>query len=571
MKKIIKNKYSPYIIMVLLAIFICIPLFTMNLYLHNEAILHMVRIFAVDEILDAGVFPPIISYKFMEGFGYAVNLFYGPLTTYIPIIFLNIFGTSGMAFKVFTLLTVILSSITMYRFTYLVTKRRIISLITSLIYISMPYKLSDIYARNAIGEYTAFVFIPLVFEGIYKILNTNKKSYALALGIIGLVLSHTISTIYIAIFSAIYVLMNFKKLKDITVWKRAGTNILIAVLVCAFYVIPILEHNASTTYLLMSKEDFGSTGEDVAEASLSISDLLANEAGTQEIRFSIGLVTIVLTALTIVCFKKIDNKYKNIYLQFGILAVITLILSTNIFPWKFMPHFLTVIQFAWRNLGFFAFFIALISGINAVTFVEKVVKKENIKETFIFGVIFSIFVFTGVGTLRDWHFDNVSEESELDKSLSNESIYALKINRDYLPKKAYKNLKYLMDRENKTLILEGNANITHEEKEKLQDKISLENIEENTVLELPYLYYMGYNIEVRYDEQEYNKIKYEESDNGFMQIRLKEAENIEVKIEYRGTVIEKLGYVISVVGTILLILVIVKNRGKEVERKVKEV
>ena len=82
---------------------------------------------------------------------------------------------------------------------------------------------------------------------------------------------------------------------------------------------------------------------------------------------------------------------------------------------------------------------------------------------------------------------------------------------------------------------------------------------------------MGYNIEVRYDEQEYNKIKYEESDNGFMQIRLKEAENIEVKIEYRGTVIEKLGYVISVVGTILLILVIVKNRGKEVERKVKEV
>ena len=54
---------------------------------------------------------------------------------------------------------------------------------------------------------------------------------------------------------------------------------------------------------------------------------------------------------------------------------------------------------------------------------------------------FSIFVFTGVGTLRDWHFDNVSEESELDKSLSNESIYALKINRDYLPKKAYKKFK----------------------------------------------------------------------------------------------------------------------------------
>ena len=97
--KIIRCKYMPYILMILLTAVICIPIFTMNLFLRNEATLHMARIISIDEVLKDGVFPPIIDYKFMNGFGYALNLFYGPLTTYIPIVIYNIFGTAGLSFK----------------------------------------------------------------------------------------------------------------------------------------------------------------------------------------------------------------------------------------------------------------------------------------------------------------------------------------------------------------------------------------------------------------------------------------------------------------------------------------
>ena len=159
MKKFKKNRYTPYIIMILLIAIISIPIFTMDLNLNNEAVLHMSRFVAIDEVIKDGIFPPIINYKFMEGFGYALNLFYGPITTYIPIILLNIFNTAGMAFKVFTVLTLILSAITMYKFMLSVTKRRLVALIAALIYISVPYKLSNIYSRNAIGEYTAFIFM----------------------------------------------------------------------------------------------------------------------------------------------------------------------------------------------------------------------------------------------------------------------------------------------------------------------------------------------------------------------------------------------------------------------------
>ena len=81
----------PYAVILILTIIISAPMFTMNLALNNEAILHMSRIIAIDEVIKDGNFPAIINSKFMDGFGYALNLFYGPLTTYVPIILLNIF------------------------------------------------------------------------------------------------------------------------------------------------------------------------------------------------------------------------------------------------------------------------------------------------------------------------------------------------------------------------------------------------------------------------------------------------------------------------------------------------
>ena len=109
MNKIKNNNFFPFIFIIILSVIICAPLFTLNLYEYNEARIHLARILAIDDVIKEGIFPPIINYKFMNGFGYALNLFYGPLTTYLPIILLNIFGSAGMAFKIFTLLTVIFS------------------------------------------------------------------------------------------------------------------------------------------------------------------------------------------------------------------------------------------------------------------------------------------------------------------------------------------------------------------------------------------------------------------------------------------------------------------------------
>ena len=567
--KIIRCKYMPYILMILLTAVICIPIFTMNLFLRNEATLHMARIISIDEVLKDGVFPPIIDYKFMNGFGYALNLFYGPLTTYIPIVIYNIFGTAGLSFKVFSILTVIVSFIAMYKCTYSITKRRSISTISALLYISMPYKLSNIYSRNAIGEFTALIFLPILFEGLYNILNGDKKkSYLLSIGIIGLVLSHTISTIYMALFCLIYLLLNIDKLKNIKVWKIFGINIVISFLVCAFYAIPLLEHMLSADYTIFSPQKMGSTPEAVQNTGLSLGDLFANEAGDQEIRFSLGFVTIILSILTFFCYKKIKKDYKDTYISFIILSIITLVMSTKLFPWLLMPNFLTVIQFAWRNLGFFAFFASFVLGVNAIVFAEDILKKEVFKDTFIFAVIISIFVFSFLGVLRDWKFDDLSGESLLDKRIKeNEKVPVFQVNREYMPLKANNDLDYVQNRENKTYVISGKAEIIEENKEKLSDDIFIENVESKAVLELPYLYYLGYDAEIKYDDSNFEKLELTESDKGFLEVEIKQCQKAQIKVRYNGTILEKISYIISAFGLIILIIYIIKERRNNGQNK----
>ena len=225
--KIKNSKYIGYLLVIILSCILMAPIFSMDLSQNSEYRIHMSRVLAINSVIKDGIFPPIIASNFMRGFGYALNLFYGPITTYVPIILLNIFGNSGLAIKIFAFFTVIFSGYTMYHFIFGVTKRKSIATLGALIYISAPYKLSNIFDRGAVGEYTAFIFIPLVFEGIYKIINDNKNSYILCIGIIGLVLTHTISAIYTAIFAIVFLILNFKKIKNFIIWKYFLINILL--------------------------------------------------------------------------------------------------------------------------------------------------------------------------------------------------------------------------------------------------------------------------------------------------------------------------------------------------------
>lgn len=47
-----------------------------------------------------------------------------------------------------------------------------------------------------------------------------------------------------------------------------------------------------------------------------------------------------------------------------------------------------------------------------------------------------------------------------------------------------------------------------------------------------------------------------ESENGFLTIKLNSSDLATVKVEYKGTVIEKISYIVSVIGVIILFIYI---------------
>ena len=560
------KKYLPYIIIIAVSIIICIPLFSMNLSDYNEYRIHIGRVASIKQVITDDNIQPLISYKHMNGFGYALNVFYGPITTYIPIIISFAVVSASFAIKIFTLLTVLISGLAMYKFVKHSTKNNIISIISALIYMCAPYKLTDIYSRNAVGEYTAFIFIPILFDGLYKLLNgENKDKKLLIIGIVGLILSHTITTIYTAIFAIVYIAINYKKFFEKEKIKKAAISILISLLLCLFYVAPLLEYKLFTNYTIFDQDRMNTYGTDVYEQSLDFKGFFENELSkNDELITSLGCISIALTLITIICYKRVKKEYKQDYNVYLIFSLISLFMSSKLFPWFIMPKFLTVIQFGWRMLGFYIFFNAIICGINVYTLMGMI-KKEKIKNILLIIVISATILLAVLRT--DNYFETYN--SNVDKNFENtiynsERISPYQINRDYMPLKAINNISYLKERDNRTYILDGEADIIEENKEKLNDIIKIDNVE-NATIELPFLYYPGYEVTLNGKQ-----INIFESDNGFIALNVQESGTIEIK--YKGTILEKIAYKVSETTLILLCiyLFIKKIRNKSIEQMVKK-
>ena len=79
----------------------------------------------------------------------------------------------------------------------------------------------------------------------------------------------------------------------------------------------------------------------------------------------------------------------------------------------------------------------------------------------------------------------------------------------------------------------------------------VETFEENTIIELPYIYYPGY--EVRADGIVIEAI---ETENGFLGCNIPAHENLTVEVSYTGTSNMKVSVLISVLGVLLLVIYI---------------
>lgn len=585
------GEYANIAIIFIVSIFVCLPLLNKNCNIYiDDGIQHLCRLIGTEQTLVSKQFLPMIMSNFCNNFGYSWNIFYSPLTAYIPLIF-RIFSFSfEICLKLFMFVVTVATGIAMYKFVIKITKNKNIAILASVLYIIAPYRITDMYVRMALAELTSFIFIPMVFSGMYSIINENKKSSLLIIGASGLILTHTVVCMYTAMLCFVYLIVFIRKLN-----KKSILNLLVSllmiVLITSFYWVGLAQHYFSTSYEVfvpgrMERVDV------LNFYKTSLSQLVYTDQ-EQKMIYEIGIVTFIGLLLTPIAIMKFEKQEKEkdfikIYSLFGILGIVLTIMTLKIFPFEKLPGTFTMIQFTFRLFEFTSFFFAIISAVNFWI----LIKNFNIRDVIIISLIACL--------LTTIYGKKISYEKKYDEK---DFIEPRRVTKDvgrinagmasfeYLPSKAFNCLKtYIADREDVPIILNNSDNQTtisdyekngsnmkmkilkaspelangtdkvsevSEELTNEEDTISETNQDDesskaNTTskdieIELPYIYYLGYRVKI--DGKE---VKYTESEHGFVQINIDKElnEEAEITVKYLGTNEMIIAFAVSLVSTV---------------------
>lgn len=554
MKNLIKycreKEIINYILIIIASIIISIPLANKSLNIYrDDGIQHICRIIGTEQTLADKQFLPMIMSNLCNNFGYSWNIFYSPLTAYMSVMF-RIFNFSYVnCLKLCMFVIVLLSGLTMYKLTLRITKNKKLATLASIIYILAPYRITDMYIRTALAELASFIFIPIVFEGLYIIVNEEKKSYKLALGAAGLILTHQVIAMYTAIICFAYLIVFFKKLKSKTVLKNIGVNLLFCILMTSFYWVGLLQHYLNTSYEVfvpgrMEREEV------LIFYKAKFSQLFITNS-EQTMIYAIGLLSVIGLVLTPIAYKKVPEEYKKTYMFFLITGVILIGMTLSIFPFEELPQALTMLQFTFRLFTFTSFFFAFVVATNFAILIKNFKTLDIV-------VLLTISILLLVPYKSKLDFNLQENEERLINGVrvteNTGRVHAGMASMEYLPTKAFKNLKYIANRKDEVIVLDNNeAVISDYTKQASNMNCKISNINKETTIELPYIYYLGYRVYA--DGQE---ITYTESDNGFIQINI--AKDSQIKVKYLGTNEMLISYAVSIISFATIIVLNHKNK-----------
>lgn len=316
-------------------------------------------------------FPPRYSGNLNFGYGYPLFNFAYPFPYYLGIVlhFLKINFVDSI--KLLFAVSVPLSGIGMFFASRLLWKKTTAGIISATLFLYFPYRLVDLYVRGSIGESLAFIFFPLIFYCVVKILEGGKNQWvgfaALLYGC--LMLTHNIMALYFSMFLVFFLCGQFYFFKSQYIAKVIF-SICLGLGISAFFwipallekhlillsVVPIADRNinyVSFMQLILPSWGYGIPG------------------GQQGFSFHLGIGQIIagITAVLLIVFASIKNNVvierksiKNAGILLGIFCIFSLFLFRfSGVLWK-LP-LLSEINYPWTLLGPLGFILALFSGV----------------------------------------------------------------------------------------------------------------------------------------------------------------------------------------------------------------
>ncbi|MBI3443738.1 hypothetical protein HY008_03630 [Candidatus Woesebacteria bacterium] len=419
-------------VIILLGLFAIKALFHSGFYTSLDGWHNIARLYHFHKALTHGQIPPRWVADLANGYGYPLFIFsyHAPWILAEP--FLRLGFSIFASIKIVLALGFIFSGVFMYLWLKDVFGKEG-GLLAGIIYMWAPYRFAKIFVGASVGEATVFLFLPLLFWGIQRLLKNQVLSGIIiaAVGLAGIILSHFIILPLLLFFVLVFMLSIFLQAKKQRVffWRVVAIFLLGLGLAC-YYWLPLVVYSRYTL-AEVSKAGFATLYKDHL---ISFSQLIysrwgygpiVHSAKDGEVSFQLGIVQwIVYFGSIIFLFRRFFGQHKNR----RYLALVSLVcMSVAIFfsldisqaSWEVISRFV-VIDYPWRLLATATFFAAILSG-----FFVSVVKK--------YGIIL-VLVLTVVALYSNRNHLRVNQYTDLPLSLYITSETTTNTFAEYLPR-----------------------------------------------------------------------------------------------------------------------------------------
>lgn len=370
-------KKNFYIVLGLLVIWgiTVLPAFMDSLVYGHDIYFHLSRIVGLAEGLAAGQMPLRIQPGWSNDYGYAVSVFYGDTLLYLPAV-LYLFGVpllyAYQIYLVFIHLGTV--SISYYSYHRLCGDRPISMFCTALTCLSVN-RILNVYIRSAVGEYSAYMFFPLIIVGMKEIfckeentphrISKNSAWVPLGIGMAAILQSHILSFEMVCLLLGLVVLL---LLKSMLYRDRIWTMLKAAVFsigLSAWFLIPFLDYARQELRIFQEKcvdlQGLGLTLYELLSMTTKGSGVAAmSEFGlSNRVPDSLGISVLFIIMLEVTALVKLDweKTEKRRLLFISGIAGVSIWMSTIYFPWNrcgLMPGLRDIahsIQFPWRFLS----------------------------------------------------------------------------------------------------------------------------------------------------------------------------------------------------------------------------
>lgn len=541
-KQSIKRRdYAIYIALALYLLLLSIPLLHTGICCGDDRWYHLSRIQSLADALKAHQFPIKIHASMANGYGYGTGYFYADFFLYIPAVLIAFLGVDlTLAYKIFMFIFLTFFVLTTYLSAKFIMKDRYVALIPTLVITLSHYVFLTFYLRFALGEMLGYAFLVLMFAGMYDIIYEDyKHCWIVILAGCGAILSHLITTVFIVLFCVLMVLLNPRQFFTKEKIKKALWNILLILLLTAFYWIPMLEQMSvqSLEYLLPWTTAENNT--------YDWKNLFVND------KYTLGIMIIGIAVLCVILqiwLKKV-NKLAMQYLLLGI--VITCLTGIKLF-WKISDKIVNI-QFPWRLFGL----VTVLIGMSFGLLFEDLRQKRKWGKKAI-GICLTILCIGSIFFAYQQVYKPLETSSKITMSLHNVNVLkqfgTLGGGHEYLPI---------------TMTLQD---LVHPKQAEDEGKKFIAGIKNNLIFifkaeskkkyQVPFVFYKGYHAKLIEKSKQEIPLKVSLGENGFVSVAAPQKGTIIVWHE--STFLTKLAYGISAVVYFLLIFTSVRKlrRGK---------